>query len=203
MSRVTIQRGFLQFFPPEIMGSHIGTAPAHSTGRSQAMAFRGAVALPGHLGVEFDLRLLDVVQKAELQGWIALYKQWRDHLHGGPVWQGDAGDGVLWQVHGDAGQNRFLLLCYRCLPSALRYQRPAKLAMLDPASRYRLSLVTPDKLPPAALYNGSAPFFEALREAGAVTLDGAWLTHEGLPLPRAMAETAFIVQLQRIQQDTE
>lgn len=199
MSRVTIQRGFLQFFPPEIMGSHIGTAPAHSTGRSQAMAFRAAVALPGHLGVEFDLRLLDVAQKAELQGWIALYKQWRDHLHGGPVWQGDAGDGVLWQLHGDAGHDRFLLLCYRCQPSSLRYQRPAKLPMLDPASRYRLALVTPDKLPPAALYNGSAPFFEALRVAGEVTLDGAWLAREGLPLPRAMAETAFIVQLQRVQ----
>lgn len=202
MSRVTIQRGFLQFFPPEIMGSHIGTAPAHSTGRSQAMAFRGAVALPGHLGVEFDLRLLDAAQTAELQGWIALYKRWRGLLHGGRVWQGDAGDGVLWQVHGDAAGDELLLLCYRCQPSALRYARPAKLAMLDPASRYRLSLVTPAQLPPAALYNGSAPFFEALRETGQVTLDGAWLAHEGLPLPRAMAETAFIVQLQRRQQES-
>ncbi|WGG48243.1 alpha-galactosidase [Rugamonas sp. DEMB1] len=200
MSRVAIQRGFLQFFPPEIMGSHIGTAPAHSTGRSQAMAFRGAVALPGHLGVEFDLRLLEAQQRDELQGWIALYKQWRGLLHGGRVWQGEAGDGVLWQLHGDGDGDGadFLLLCYRCQPSALRYQRPAKLPMLDSGARYALSLVTPAGLPPQALYNGSAPFFEALRQPGQVELDGAWLAEEGLPLPRAMAETAFIVRLQRL-----
>ncbi len=197
MSRVTIQRGFLQFFPPEIMGAHIGTAPAHSTGRSQSMAFRGAVALPGHLGVEFDLRLLDARQSAELRGWIVLYKRWRGLLHGGRVWQGDAGDGVVWQVHGDAAGDNFLLLCYRCQPSSLRYQRPARLVMLDPASRYRLAVVTPDEHPAAALYNGTAPLFEALRTPGQVTLDGAWLAQAGLPLPRAMAETAFIVHLQR------
>lgn len=198
MSRVPIQRGFLQFFPPEIMGSHIGTAPAHSTGRSQAMAFRGAVALPGHLGIEFDLRLLDAEQRTQLQGWIALYKEWRHLLHGGPVWQGEAGDGVVWQLHGSADGDDFLLLCYRCQPSANRYMRPAKLPMLDAASRYQLALVTPEALPEAALYQGSAPYFEALRQPGQVTLDGAWLAQEGMPLPRAMAETAFIVHLHRM-----
>ena len=77
LSRVPIQRGFLQFFPPEIMGAHIGTAPAHSTGRSQSMGFRAAVALPGHLGVELDVRKLDDANRAEITHWIAFYKQWR------------------------------------------------------------------------------------------------------------------------------
>jgi alpha-galactosidase len=30
-----------------------------------------------------------------------------------------------------------------------------------------------------------------------VLLDGAWLAEAGLPLPRALAETAFIVRLRR------
>ncbi len=36
LSRLAIQRGCLQFFPPEVMGAHVGTAPAHVTGRSQS-----------------------------------------------------------------------------------------------------------------------------------------------------------------------
>ncbi|MFM2066828.1 MAG: hypothetical protein RLZZ584_1737, partial [Pseudomonadota bacterium] len=134
-SRMDIQRGFLQFFPPEVMGSHVGTAPAHTTGRSQAMAFRGAVALPGHLGIEFDLRLLDAASKAELADWMALYKQWRSHLHQGRVWQGQAADGLVWQAHGvadAAGQaHDLLLLVYRIEPTNHRYMPLLRLPMLD------------------------------------------------------------------------
>lgn len=196
LSRVAIQRGFLQFFPPEIMGAHIGTAPAHSTGRSQAMAFRGAVALPGHLGVELDVRRLDDRQAAELKGWIALYKQWRGRLHRGRVWLGEVQDQVVWQAHGDADE--LLLLSYRLQPSSQRYPGRIALAMLDEQARYRVKAVTPDALPAGALYHGSAPFFESLRTPDGVVLDGAWLKHAGLALPRSQAETAFIVHLQRL-----
>jgi alpha-galactosidase len=199
MSRLPIQRGFLQFFPPEIMGSHIGTAPAHSTGRSQAMAFRGAVALPGHLGVELDVRFLGDEQAAELKGWIALYKQWRGHLHQGRVWVGEAQGDVVWQAHGDAATTELLLLAYRTQPSSLRYQPAIPLAMLDPTARYRVTLITPEHVPAEALYQGSSPFFVALREPEGVLLDGAWLVHAGLPLPRSKGETAFIVRLQRLE----
>ncbi|MDZ7907454.1 MAG: alpha-galactosidase, partial [Gemmobacter sp.] len=50
-SRVAIQRGALQFLPPEILGAHIGPAPAHTTGRSQSLNFRGWRSVeraPGH-----------------------------------------------------------------------------------------------------------------------------------------------------------
>ena len=51
VSRVPIQRGFLAFLPPELMGAHVGASPAHATGRSQSLGFRAAVATPGHFGV--------------------------------------------------------------------------------------------------------------------------------------------------------
>lgn len=198
MSRVTIQRGFLQFFPPEIMGSHVGTAPAHSTGRSQAMAFRGAVALPGHLGVELDVTRLDDGARRELKGWIALYKHWRGLIHGSRTWLGESGDHVVWQLHADADGAQALLLAYRTAPSSQRYAGTARLPMLRPEARYRLAAVLPDGLPEQALYAGSAPFFDALLRPEGVVLDGAWLMHAGLPLPRALAETAFIVHLERL-----
>jgi alpha-galactosidase len=197
LSRVPIQRGFLQFFPPEIMGAHIGTAPAHSTGRSQSMGFRAAVALPGHLGVELDVRQLDDANRAEISQWIAFYKQWRDRLHSGRVWQGDAGDGLLWQAHGDADGTELLLLIYRLQPSTHRYAPALRLTMLDPAARYRARRVTPEGKHDSGWFHTSSALFAALDEGG-VEFDGAWLANAGLPAPRTTAETCYLVHLTRI-----
>jgi alpha-galactosidase len=217
LSRIDIQRGFLQFFPPEVMGAHVGTAPAHTTGRTQSMAFRGAVALSGHLGVELDVRQLGDAERAELKAWIGLYKQWRDRLHHGRVWQGgDARqqDGLVWQVHGDhegdghggaeggeaGGQvgRDFLLLAYRPLPSQHRYAPPVRLPMLNPQARYRVREVRPDGHVRPTGRHHTAPFFDAINTPDGLTVDGAWLVHSGLPMPRVHAETAFIVHLQRV-----
>ena len=197
LSRVQIQRGYLQFFPPEIMGAHVGTAPSHTTGRSQAMAFRAAVALPGHFGVELDVRHLSAADSAELRGWIQLYKDLRARLHHGRVWQGEAGDGVLWQAHGEADGSDVLLLAYRTEPTDHRHAPALRLPMLDGHARYRVRRLLRAGADPAAGHPTSAPFFDALLGEGAV-LDGAWLAHAGLPLPRALAETALIVRLQRV-----
>jgi len=196
LSRVDIQRGFLQFFPPEVMGAHVGTAPAHTTGRSQAMAFRAAVALPGHFGLEFDLRLLGEAERAELADWIALYKQWRGLLHRGRVWRGQAGDGLVWQAHGDAAADELLLLVYRVAPTHHRYMPALRLPMLDRGARYRVQQVEPAGSAGRKLYDTSTPLLDALRNGGA-DFDGAWLAEAGLPLPRAKAETAFIAHLKR------
>ncbi|MEY2892998.1 MAG: hypothetical protein RJA98_4189, partial [Pseudomonadota bacterium] len=39
---------------------------------------------------------------------------------------------------------------------------------------------------------------DAINTPGGVVMDGAWLAHAGLPMPRVHAETAFIVRLQRV-----
>ena len=85
------------------------------------MAFRAAVALPGHLGVELDVRHLNEADTAELAGWIAVYKQLRDRLHHGHVWQGTGEDSLVWQAHGDDAATDVLLLAYRPQPTTHRY----------------------------------------------------------------------------------
>ncbi|MFO1037906.1 MAG: alpha-galactosidase [Geminicoccaceae bacterium] len=81
LTRIAIQRGFLRFFPPEIMGAHVSASPNHQTGRTYSLAFRAIVALPGHFGVELDPLRLDDAERAELAGWIALHKRLRPLLH--------------------------------------------------------------------------------------------------------------------------
>lgn len=197
LSRIEIQQGFLQFFPPEIMGAHIGTAPAHTTGRTQAMDFRAAVALPGHLGIEFDLRQLDASARSALRGWIDLYKQLRERLHQGRVWRGSLPDGLVWQAHGDDAADELLLLVYRTQPTQHRYTPVLPLPMLDAGTRYRLHALAPAGTQRPSGPHHTAPFFDALHTPQGVAMDGAWLREAGLPLPRAQAETAFIVRLQR------
>jgi alpha-galactosidase len=169
VSRVQIQRGFLQFMPPEIMGAHVGASPAHATGRSQSMDFRGAVALPGHFGVELDVRKLDDADRAKLKEWIATYKAHRDRLHHGKVWTGEARDGLIWQAHGVVDD--LLLLVYRVDPQTQRHAPGVKLPMLDGARRYAV--------------NGEAH-------------DGAWLSQHGLSLPPMKAESCLIYEVKAL-----
>ena len=130
LSRIDIQRSFLQFFPPEIMGAHVGAVPAHTTGRTQSMAFRAAVALPGHFGVELDVRHLEPQARDELKAWIGLYKRWRDRLHHGRVWRGELDDGIVWQVHGDRDADELLLFAYRVRPTSHRYMPALPMARI-------------------------------------------------------------------------
>ncbi len=166
VSRVSIQRGFLQFMPPEVMGSHIGASPAHATGRSQSMDFRGAVALPGHFGVELDVRKLDERDRTKLAEWIATYKAHRDRMHHGKVWQGDGDDGLLWQAHGDA--DGILLFVYRVAPQSHRHAPLVRLSMLDPKRRYGID---------------------------GIEYGGAWLVQHGLSLPPLKAETSLMIEV--------
>jgi alpha-galactosidase len=171
VSRVAMQRGFLQFMPPEVMGSHVGTSPAHSTGRGQAMAFRAGVAMPGHFGVELDLRNVAGADREELRSQIAQYKELRGKLHGSRVWMGEAGDGLLWQAHGDADE--LLLFLIRTAPGSQRHQPQVRLPMLDLARRYCLSRDGADD----------------------VVLYGAWLSAVGFPAPPMKGEDVVLFRI--------
>ena len=191
VSRVAIQRGFLQFFPPEIMGSHVGASPAHSTGRSQSMDFRAAVALPGHFGVELDLRYLSDADADTLSGWIALYKAVRDHQHQGQVWLGEAEDSILWQAHGEADD--LLVFVYRMGPMTQKWPSNLVLPMVDAAKVYRVEEVRARPSITAA----AASVFAEYRAEG-VDLHGAWLAHQGLPIPPRKAETCLIYRVRTL-----
>ncbi len=169
VSRIRIQRGFLQFMPPELMGSHVGASPAHATGRSQSMDFRGAVALPGHFGVELDVRKLDDGDRAKLAEWIAKYKAYRDRLHHAKVWQGEGDDNLLWQAHVDA--DAALLFVYRIAPQSHSNAPILRLPMLDSDRRYRID---------GAEY------------------DGGWLVQNGLALPPMKAESCLMIEVKAI-----
>ncbi|MDE2301594.1 MAG: alpha-galactosidase [Sphingomonadales bacterium] len=171
VSRVAMQRGFLRFLPPEIMGCHIGASPAHATGRQQAMAFRCGVALPGHFGVELDARHLDATDRETLAAGIARYKALRDRLHGTRVWQGEAPDGLVWQAHGS--EAAMVLLVTRTDATSQRHQPHLRLPMAQPGRSY--TITADDRV--------------------LATMDGAWLARAGFALPPMAAETVLVCEV--------
>ncbi len=192
LSRVAIQRGAMQWLPPALLGAHVGAAPSHTTGRSQSLAFRAAVALGAHFGVEMDVRKLDYDERTHLSKWIALFKKIRDRLHNAGVWLGDAGDGVVWQAHGES--TSVILLIYRLTPSAQRYAPKVRLPMLDPTHEYFAQRLDPhDSI--AAAGNDSAMNTNL---SNGLTISGGWLIHDGLPLPRLNAESAIVFSITAI-----
>jgi alpha-galactosidase len=186
-SRVGIQRGFLQFFPPEIMGSHIGTSPAHTTGRQQAMDFRASVALSGHLGIELNPRDLSDSHSHKVKAWVALYKDIRHVLHGGKVWQGQEGDGLSWVAQG--GTEDCVVSFYRTRPSSWRFPASVQLTFLNQRTKYHVK-----SLMPVHTHKDKWPDFHQKLDHDGLIIDGAWLAKAGFTLPPMGGEAAYLVR---------
>jgi alpha-galactosidase len=177
VSRLRMQPGFLHYMPPELMGSHVGTAPAHATGRTQGLDFRAANACQGHFGVEFNLLKLGEADSVRLAEWISFYKANRHLLHA-ETWGGTAADTLSW--HAAGGEREWLLFVYREAPTQFRHAPPIRLPFVARNGQYR---VTPTG-PTAA---GDMMLF-----------DGSWLSQAGLPSPPLRAEAAAIYRIERL-----
>ena len=191
VARIGIQRGFLAFMPPELMGAHIGAAPAHATGRRQSLRFRAAVAMPGHLGIEMDPARLTPEELAALREGVDRYKALRDTLHGGLTWLGEGADGLLWQAAGSVDD--LILFVIRHQPAADRRPQPIRLPMLRDAGAMAVRLIdiAGNRRTPGA---GPALFAD-MRTPDGAQITGNWLAESGLPLPQMAAESVAIFRL--------
>jgi alpha-galactosidase len=191
LSRVTIQSGAARLFPLEVLGAHVGPAPAHCTGRAQSMDFRCAVALFGHMGVETDVRKLDESDHASLGRWIALYKAWRNVLHTGLFQQGQIADGVWWMAHGG---DRCLLGVYTLSPPSAMHHAPLRLPCLKGEGNWRVRLCGRAGQE-RARQEEPAQWLEALAQDG-VVCSAAELRLMGLPLPNMNPESALVFSIE-------
>lgn len=178
LERQSIQRWTQLLLPPELVGSHVGAAPAHSTGRTHSLAFRAGTALFGSFGVEWDLTATTAAQRAELAWWVRCYQRYRALLHGGTVLRVDHPDPALW-VHGVVAPDRAeALLAFVAMgTSATASSGPVTLPGLDPQRRYRVRWLRPE----SGVGPGSGPGFDA-------RVQPAWFTEDGVRISgRALA----------------
>ncbi|QPC99159.1 alpha-galactosidase [Qipengyuania soli] len=193
VARVPMQRGFLAFMPPEVMGSHVGASPSHATGRAQSLDFRAAIACQGHLGVELDPAVMDETERSRLAEWIAFWKQWRATIHGGCTVLGEANDGIVWQAQGD-GED-FLLWVIRRDHGEDRRAQPIPLPFAE-ARDWDVQLLR-HAGPRGVLTPRIGPAVAAMRGM-AHRFSGSWLAGAGLPMPSIAAESTLIYHLKAV-----
>ena len=193
LSRVSILGGAARLFPLEVLGAHVGPAPAHSTGRSQSMEFRCAIALFGHMGVEADVRHLTAEEHQTLKRWVGHYKSWRDTLHSGEFSQGTTAIGVWWLVHTEA---RCILSVITIRAADSPHHAAVRLPALGVDGLWRVRLMDKAGLERA---RGAADttWLDALSGEG-VVISAAELSKIGLPVPNMNPESALVLTLERI-----
>lgn len=187
LDRLAIQRGFSLFFPPEVMGAHVGPRDCHITGRHISIETRAGVALFGHMGMEMDLRELTVPESGALARAVTLYKQHRGLLHSGRALRLDHRDwderwGVIDQ---DGSQALFGYALTGTLPTTLpgRY----RFAGLEATAGYRLSLV----------WHSPGIDTRFLDGLSGQAVPGGLLVEAGIELPVMRPQSILIFKLSR------
>ncbi|MDJ0946558.1 MAG: alpha-galactosidase [Kiloniellales bacterium] len=189
--RWRMQMAAMTFLPPEVVGSHVGPRRCHSSGRVLPMAFRAAVALTGHMGLELDLRELSDVEADELRRAIDFYKDNRAFLHAAREYRLEpVGEETSARMSVDDAGDCFLLFAATLAVPRAEASVPLRLAGLDPARRYRVRLCNPEVLQSAATRHFPSP----LLTGSGLSLSGAALMQSGLVLPLAFPDTLWILE---------
>ncbi len=187
IDRLTIQRGFGLFFPPEIMGAHVGHDVAHLTGRATSLQTRAIVALQGQYGYELDARHISDDEREQLVGYAERYKQHRHWVAECTTWEVPTRDASLFvkgQVSADQASSFWTVVVSSSLDTTL----PEKLRFLglDGAKRYRITVVGWEAL------KSFAKHIPDWVVSGAV-VSGSELMNIGLNLPVMPAQSALLL----------
>jgi alpha-galactosidase len=83
--RQVIQLHASLFFPPEVLGCHIGAPVAHTTNRTSTLSMRCATAFFAHMGVEWNIVDATASERTDLANVVTSHKALRHVLHQGDI----------------------------------------------------------------------------------------------------------------------
>lgn len=192
--RQQIVRWTEQLVPPEMVGTHVASAHSETTGRRHPLEFRGATALWGHMGVEWDICGLPEGQEQQLADWISLYKANRELLLTGDVVRQDMGEKTLW-LHGVVSADRDAAM-YELVTRGRAPLSPRgrfKLPGLDDDRKYRVSPLIVGEGPEGLI---PPPWFGADSEG--VVMTGRSLRLCGLSVPRMFPDNSLPIAVRAI-----
>jgi alpha-galactosidase len=106
--RQVIQHHASWFFPPEVLGCHVGARVAHTTKRESTLSMRCATAFFAHMGVEWNIVDATAAERHDVAHAVAEHKELRHVLHHGDVLLTDTmrDSGATRLVHGVVSQDK-------------------------------------------------------------------------------------------------
>ena len=190
IERISIQHGFSLFFPPEIMGAHIGSKIAHLTGRQTTLDTRAILALQGQTGFEFDSRKLDDEERVTVKHYTDIYKQNREWLGESLLWRLPSIQNCL-HVRGMVSQDQTQSLWTVVSDGSHLQATPGKLTLhgLAPEAIYKVTCLNAD-LPYLAQFGKAMPLW---MDSNSLTLSGELLMQLGFMLPYMPSQTALLL----------
>jgi alpha-galactosidase len=198
LERQTIQKHMGVFFPPEVMGAHIGPQCSHTTRRQHSINLRGLTALQGHMGVELDPVKESDGEKSRFAQYIALHKQYRELLHSGRSFYLDSNDPGR-NVYGVYNETSILItVCQTAMPDYM-LPEPLLLDMVEDNAVYAITLVDYPQSS-LSLMKALPEWMQASTEGQQVRIRGALLKSFGLQLPVLDPEAAMLLEITAISQ---
>ena len=187
LERQQIQRYTQLLLPPELVGTHLGDAEAHTTRRRHHLGFRAGTAIWGHMGIEWDLTATSPGKRKVVKRWVELHKNLRHLLHTGDVYVVDHPDPAVW-VNGIVAPDKSEAV-YGVTTVARSVTFPlgqVRLAGLDPDRTYAVR-----PLPPGDRFPG-ADQYPSWWETG-VTAPGRVLASVGLQVPAMFPDYTHLI----------
>ncbi|WP_299821019.1 alpha-galactosidase [uncultured Jannaschia sp.] len=193
LERMRIQHDAALLLPLAVTGSHVGPRRCHTSGRMLDIRVRAWVAAQRHMGFEMDPRELTEDEAEVLTEVTAWWKRNRDWMRQADILRLDSADPAIIaeeQLAADGG--RFVVFAGKARSSDQIVPRPLRLTGLDPAARYRVTLLNREEAP-AGLSRGATAL-----SVGPVTMSGQALMHHGLVLPWSFPETMWVLEGARL-----
>ncbi|MGH3415127.1 MAG: alpha-galactosidase [Actinocrinis sp.] len=196
LERQSISRWTSLLIPYELIGAHVGSSPAHVSGRATELSFRAATALFGHAGIEADLTGWSEDGLGRLTAWIDTYKRLRPLLHSGSIVRVDHADPAAW-VHGVVAADRsHAVFAYVQLETST-YEVGAAMRFpgLNPDADYALTV-----LPAVSARPRTWPAWASGADDSGLILSGRLLSVSGVAAPALVDKPgqAFVVELREV-----
>jgi alpha-galactosidase len=197
VERMEIERWTSLLLPPELIGSHLGAAVAHTTGRSTAEPYRLIASLFAHAGIEWDLTTCTDEQLDRIAAWGGIYRDLRGLVHSGRVVNADLDD-VNTSLRGIVAQDgsTAVFTWSRTATSSGGQSGRVPFPGLDAAADYELRIR--EELSEHAGRESIDPEWAAAARRAWLRLPGSVLAGAGVPLPSLSPQQALLFEVRRI-----
>ncbi|QLE78899.1 alpha-galactosidase [Francisella sp. Scap27] len=195
LERQNIHKGLSQFFPPEMLGAHVGPTEAHTTSRLNKLEYSLITCFAGHLGFERNVIELNNNESEVVKKHTKLYKKYRSLLHNSKQYYLDTNNSSSAQTFiSDDRSQALLMYCQNTMPENMLPQK-LKILGLNASKTYCLKML--NEIDNVGYVMKALP---SLCNSD-IRLTGNILANIGLDIPLLHPQSAILVEINEVKND--